>query len=129
MHGLEGEVVLSCGRIFCIKEQFEKLDAMLQFCQSNKECTEMLAEKLEYVAWRLAKFDFDNVTSWAWISNDLESFLLASFLQNLELLNSSRKHPCSSKHGRIEVGQLGYAPRCITDLMVRGGVDGANCRY
>jgi hypothetical protein len=89
----------------------------------------MLAKTLEYAAWRLAKADLDNVTSWAWISNDMESFLLSSFLQNLELLSSSRRHPCNSTHRRIEVGQPGCASRCITDLMVRGGAEGADRRY
>jgi hypothetical protein len=28
---------------------------------------------------------------WAWISNDPESFLVSSFVQNLELLQSSRR--------------------------------------
>jgi hypothetical protein len=73
------------------KELFEELNAMLQSRQANKECIEMLSETLEYAAWKLAKDDLDNVVSWAWISNDPESFLVSSFLQNLELLRSIRR--------------------------------------
>jgi hypothetical protein len=61
------------------KELFEELNAMLQSRQANKECIEML------------KDDLDIVGSWAWISNDPESFLVSSFLQNLELLRSIRR--------------------------------------
>jgi hypothetical protein len=73
------------------EERFNELDAMLQFRRANKECVEMLGEMLEYAAWRLAKDDLENVTSWAWISNDPESFLVSSFMQNLELLRSSKR--------------------------------------
>jgi hypothetical protein len=46
---------------------------------------------LEYAAWRLAKVNLDNVTSWAWIMYESESFLISSFLQNYKLLSCSRR--------------------------------------
>ena len=62
------------------KEHFEELNAMLQFCQANKECVDMLSKTLEYAAWKLAKDNLDNIGLWAWISNNLELFLVSSFV-------------------------------------------------